>query len=657
MVNTTMHMLKKLGLLWMLLLTSQAFAQKGGPAIFTVAGDTVWGEEFERVFSKNNKTPDVKPTLAELNEYRNLYVRFKLKVMEAYALGMDKDEKFKEELAGYRKQLAQPYLTDKTITSRLIEEAYDRMKYEVEASNLMIHLSPAASPADTLEAFNRINNWRELIKSGKMTFEQITRDSSTDDHGRKHEGRLGYFTAFGMIYPFENQAYNTKVNDISEPFRTQYGYHIVKVTDKRPARGDLKVAHILIRVNNDSEYEKNKPRIDAIYERLKKGESFEKLVADFSEDFGTRESGGELNWIKSVGGSVPKDFKEAAYKLKDGEFSEPVKTELGWHIIKRIKQKDLPKFDEVKETIKFKIGRDSRSELNKDAVLKRVKEENNYVFNEANWNQFLSTITDTSFLYNWQPGENQKTNTAIFTIDNNPYTFAEFSQYIKAADARKETQTAKAFAEEGLNFFIENKNLEYEESILETKYVDFKYLMQEYRDGILLFDLTNKMVWNKASEDTAGLRKYYEEHKQNYMWKNRAVTKSYICSSKKSAKMVKQLLKKDSSDGVILATVNKQDALGVNIVSKVYEEGEDAKIDKLDWSKSLHKMKDKSTNNVVYVKILETLPPEQKLLNETLGPVTSDYQSFLEDKWILELKEKYPVVEFEGALEQLFSGK
>src|SRR5210317_1168596 len=181
-----------------------AFAQKGGPALFSVDGDTVWGAEFERVFSKNEKNPDKKPSLEELEENRELYVRFKLKVKEAYRLGMDTNADFKKELAGYRKQLAQPYLTDKSVTNHLIEEAYERMKQEVEASNLMIHLSPNATPADTLAAWKRINHWRDMILSGERTFEQITRDSSTDDHGRKHEGRLGFFTAFSMIYPFEN---------------------------------------------------------------------------------------------------------------------------------------------------------------------------------------------------------------------------------------------------------------------------------------------------------------------------------------------------------------------------------------------------------------------------------------------------------------------
>lgn len=637
--------------------SSAVFAQKGGPAIFSVDGDTVWGAEFERVFSKNNKKPDEKPTMAELQDYQNLYVRFKLKVKEAYRLGMDTNQSFVKELAGYRKQLAQPYLTDKTVTDKLIKEAYDRMATEVEASNLMIHLSPAASPADTLAAWKRINNWRNKIVSGETTFEQITTDSSTDDHGRKNEGRLGYFTAFGMIYAFENQAYNTPVGKMSPVFRTQYGYHIVKVTDKRKSRGDLKVAHILIRVNNEGEYEANKPRIDAIYERLENGESFATLVKDFSEDFSTRESGGELNWIKSVGGGVPTDFKEAAYKLKDGQYSMPVKTELGWHIIKRIKEKDFPKFDEVKETIKFKIGRDSRSELNKEAVLARIKKENQYVENSANWKKYTAAIDSTSFLANWKPAEGQMSSNVLFTIGDRKYTATDFTNYLKESQPRKNHVTPMDFANTMFAKYSDTKNMQFEEDVLESKYDDFKYLMQEYRDGILLFELTNKMVWSKASEDTVGLKEYFEAHRNEYVWKKRVAVKQYVCSNKKAAKQVKKMLKKGEDEVAIQKTVNESDALGVKVNYKVYEKGQDEKIDNLNWSKSIHKIKDKTINNIVYVQVDSIMEPGLKKLDETLGPVTSDYQTFLEDKWIEELKQRYPVVIFDGRLEQLFADK
>lgn len=650
-------MIKKIFLILFISGATLSFAQKGGPAVFSVDGDTIWGAEFERVFSKNDKTPDVRPTMDELNDYLNLYVRFKLKVKEAYTLEMDKDETFIKELAGYRKQLAQPYLTDKTITDNLIQEAYDRMKYEVEASNLMIHLSPAASPSDTLEAWNRINKWRDLINTGAMTFEQVTRDSSTDEHGRKNEGRLGYFSAFSMIYPFETVAYNAKIGEVSAPFRTQFGYHIVKVTDKREARGDLKVAHILIRINNESDYETNKPRIDALYERLKKGEDFNKLVTDFSEDFSTRESGGQLNWIKSLDQKVPKDFIEAAFGLKDGAFSKPVKTPLGWHIIKRIEQKPFPELNTVKETIKLKIGRDSRSELNKEAVLKRIKTENNYTVNTANYSSFISAIADTAMFFNWTPGAFHTSESELFHIGNKSYTCNDFTAYIKSvttSPSRNPNEGLSGIVGQMFNSYADNKNFEYEESILELKYDDFKYLMQEYRDGILLFELSNKTVWNKASEDTAGLRAFFEGRRSNYFWKDRAVTKSYICSSKKAAKTVKKFLKKDSSDKAILLAVNQDDALGVNIVYKTYEKGQDKKIDKLNWDKSIHKIKDKSTNNTEFVKIESLLAPGQKELKETLGPVTSDYQKYLEDEWIETLKLKYNVVLFDGALDQLF---
>lgn len=650
-------MIKQLSLLLLTMIAVQSFAQKGGPAVFSVDGDTVWGAEFERVFSKNNKTPDQKPTMDELLEYRDLYVRFKLKVKEAYALGMDTNENFVKELAGYRKQLAQPYLTDKTVTDKLIKEAYDRMKYEVEASNLMIHLSPAASPADTLEAWKRINKWRDMIASGEVTFEQLARDSSTDDHGRKHEGRLGYFTAFSMIYPFETQAYTTKVGEVSEPFRTQYGYHLLKVTNKRPTRGDLKVAHILIRVNNDSEYETNRPRIDAIYERLQNGEDFATLVKDFSEDFSTRESGGELNWIKSVGGSVPQDFKESAYELKDGEYSKPVKTELGWHIIKRIKQKDMPSFDEMKETIKFKISRDSRSELNKEAVLERIKKENNYNFNQANWNAYLTTLDSASFLHGWAPTEAQKAGMAIFSIGEKVYDFNDFSTYMKQSMGRKTVEDPVKFANRMLQGYVDNKNLEYEESILENKYDDFRYLMQEYRDGILLFELTNKMVWTKATEDTSGLEAFFEMNRDNYQWKERLATKLYICSNKKAAKKVGKMLKKGKGEVEIQRVVNEKDALAVKVTYKVFERGDDEQIDKLNWSEGLHKIKDEANGNTVYVQVDSTMAPGRKELKETLGPVTSDYQNYLEDQWIETLKVKYPVEIYDGALEKLFSDK
>ncbi|MFT4521081.1 MAG: peptidyl-prolyl cis-trans isomerase SurA [Bacteroidia bacterium] len=647
-------MRKILFTLIILLSFSDLFAQKGGPIVFTVDSDTIWGAEFERVFNKNNKNPDVRPSQQELDDYLKLYVRFKLKVKEAYASGMAEDPAFQKELAGYRKQLAQPYLTDKSVTDHLIKEAYDRMMVEVNASNLMIHLPLSASPTDTLAAWNRINNWYNLISSGTSSFEQMARDSSTDDHGREHEGKLGYFTAFNMIYSFETKAYTTEIGAICKPFRTQYGYHILKVNDKRPARGDVKVAHILIRINNDADFATNKPRIDALYERVKKGESWDKLVLDFSEDFSNRERGGQLNWVTSIGGNIPEKFRETAYLLKDGEYSKPIKTELGWHIVLRKELRKQDDFNKLKETIKFKVSRDDRSELNKSAVLSRIKKENNFEINDAVQALYMSEIEDAP-LSGWKPTALHKGSELLFSIGDSAFTCGAFTEYASNNSFSNKQLPAKQAVEELMASYIDQMNLANEEAILEQKYPDFRYLMQEYRDGILLFDLSNKMVWSKASEDTTGLKNFFEANRSNYAWQERATAKRYTCSSKTSAKRTKKMLMKGSSNSDILAKVNKKNALALKIDDKVFERGQDSLVDQLNWSKlnSVLEMSDAS-NNRVFVVISKIQEPAQKEMKEAMGPITSDYQTFLEEAWINNLKMKYQVHIMDGALDKLF---
>jgi peptidyl-prolyl cis-trans isomerase SurA len=631
-------------------------AQKGGPVVFTVDTDTIWGAEFERVFNKNNRNPELKPSMEELEEYQNLYVRFKLKVKEAYRLGMDTNEAYVKELAGYRKQLSQPYLTDKTITERLIKEAYDRMQYEVDASNLMIHLSPVANPADTLEAWLRINKWRDLIVSGEIPFDRLTMDSSSDEHGRTKAGRLGYFSTFNMIYSFENQAYNTPVGEVSPVFRTTFGYHVVKVNDVRETRGDLKVAHILIRINNEADYELNRPRIDAIYDRLKNGESWDQLVMDFSEDFNTRERNGELNWLKSIGGNVPKAFREASYGLKDGSYSEPVKSELGWHIIKRIEKKPMLSYDDLKESIKLKIARDARSELNKEAVLARIKGENDFVVYEKNWVEYVSQLDTTALTgVNWiAPERLQSDSIILFTIGKKDFSNADFSTFIQQNPVAVGSVEPEYYANRLFTTYCDNQNMTYEESILEEKYPDFKYLMQEYHDGILLFELTNEKVWSKATEDTTGLKKFFEDNGANYTWKDRAVTRLYTCSDAKTAKKVKKALAAGKTDEEMNEVFNKKNPLALKITEKIIERGKDSTMDALNWDGGLQSISD-AGNTTTYVRFDTIIPAGPKLLKEAMGPVTSDYQGYLEDAWIAELKKRYKLEINQGALSQLFS--
>ncbi|MCC6684447.1 MAG: peptidylprolyl isomerase, partial [Bacteroidia bacterium] len=357
-----------------------AIAKPTDEVLFTFGTDTVYRSEFERIYSKNNTSKE-KPDEKSIREYLDLYVNFKLKVKEAIRMGLDTLPSFKSELAGYRKQLAQPYLIDQKVSQQLVKEAYERMKYEINASHILIRLDENALPKDTIAAYKKIMDLRAKIMKGE-SFDSVAAKFSEDPSAVSNYGNLGWFTAFQMIYQFETGAYTTEPGKISMPVRTRFGYHLIKVIDKRAATGEIKVAHIGIRVPSSATSEQQleiKSRVDAIYTKLKQGEKFEDLVKQYSEDERTAQQKGELNWFSGTNNSFPQEFKDAAFALKEnGTFSAPVRTSFGWHIIKRVDKRGLQPLAELEESIKSKVARDSRQDQNKRAVIDRIKRENSF---------------------------------------------------------------------------------------------------------------------------------------------------------------------------------------------------------------------------------------------------------------------------------------
>ena len=635
------------------ILSLNVFAQSKEPVVFTFGADTVFKSEFERVYSKNNDVKTKKPTDKEIQEYLDLYVKFKIKVKEAYSLQMDTSTGYIEELAGYRKQLAQPYLVDNQVTDQLIMEAYTRLLEEVNVSHILILCAKDDLPKDTAAAYKKIADIRRDIMDNKISFDSAARQKSQDPSARSNNGLLGYFSAFQMIYPFESMAFNTPVNQVSQIFRTQYGYHIIKVNGRRQSPGEIKVAHIMIRFNNDKEVAGAKEKIDAIYTKLKQGEKFEDLVKQFTEDYSTKANNGEMAWFKSTG-QLPIDFKEAAFALKDsGDYSAPVKTDFGWHIIKKLAQKGVSSFAEQKETLKYKVSRDERSQISSKVVLDRFKKDNHFVENQKELNNFIVTV-DTNLLNgSWVPGDKSKSKNVLFTIEDHKYTFEDFSTFIVNFQAPKKTDNVGFVVKDFYTDFVEKMNFAYEEEHLEEKYPDFKNLMQEYRDGILLFELTDRMVWRKAVEDTIGLKKYYEINKTKYMWGKRVDAAIFDCSNAKAAKKVKKLVKKNTPDTLIYKKINAKDPLAVTITRGKFEKGQNEIIDKITWQEGITDLP-KSGQKVTFVKIYKVLEPAPKELVEISGTVTSDYQAYLEDAWIRELKTKYPVVMHPAGIDRLF---
>jgi peptidyl-prolyl cis-trans isomerase SurA len=629
--------------------------QPNSPVLMTIDGIPVTKAEFEKVYRKNNNKEGAYD-MKDLREYLELYINYKLKVREAEKEKLDTSSSFINELKGYRKQLAQPYMTDKEVTEGLIKEAYERMKKDVRASHILINVAPDALPKDTMIAFNRISRIREMIIKG-ANFEKVARDSSNDPSAKENGGDLGYFTGMQMVYPFETAAYTTKPGQISMPVRTKFGYHIVKVADVRDAQGEIKVAHIMVKSASnsaDSVARQSKAKIDEIHAKLKAGEKFEDLATKFSDDKGSAKNGGELPAF-GTGRMVP-EFEKAAFALKnDGDFSEPVKTSYGWHIIKRLEKKPVPSFDEKKNELKTQVARDSRAEISKNSLITRIKKENEFKDYPKNKDAFVNALDTTLLKGEWNAEMVKGMNKPLFSIGNQTFTQEDFAKYINSHQSKRQNTTPKQVGNSLYKQFEDESILSYEENNLEKKYPEFKALIQEYRDGILLFDLTDKKVWSKAVKDSTGLADFYEKNKNNYMWEKRVEAVIYTCANEEIASKVRKLLKKKTAQAEILNELNKDSQLNVTVKEGKFAKGDNEIIDSITWQPGLSD-DIKKNNAVVIVNVLKVLEPAPKTLDEAKGLITADYQNYLEKEWIRELRSKYPVKVNEDVLNS-FSSK
>jgi peptidyl-prolyl cis-trans isomerase SurA len=502
-------------------------------AIVTINTHSTSIEDFKYIYNKNNANTEDAYTKESLENYMDMYVKFKLKVEEAKSLGIDTTSEFKGELAGYRKQLAAPYLNEKKVTDSLIKEAYQRMKEEVRASHILILCDKDASPKDTLIAYNKIKLIRERATKAE-NFGLLAKEYSEDPSAITNNGDLGYFTALRMVYEFENAAYNTPVNGVSKIVRTKFGYHILKVTGRRPSQGDIQVAHILIRYTSGMSVEDSiqaKSKVDEIYKSLQIGESWNELCLEFSEDVNSRAKGGELSWFTT--GRMYPTFENAAFNLKSkGEYCAPIQTPYGWHIIKLIDKKPLGTFEELQPSIRAKVTKDSRSDLNRKVLLARLRKENHLVENDKALKFALLKADSSLLLGYWTFMQNEKYNTTLFSIEKEPFSIAGFYTYVNKNQKAVSNYTPVEYMNKLYTDYVNESLISYEESHLEQKYYDFKMLYQEYYDGILLFDRMETNVWNKSLQDTVGLNKFFKENQSKYTWQDRANATIVSASSK-----------------------------------------------------------------------------------------------------------------------------
>jgi len=620
------------------------FAQND-PTIMTVDGENVSLSEFEQIFWKNKKENETNKE--ELDEYVDLFTKFKLKVKAAEADGLDTTKKFLSEFGGYKTQLQKPYLIDTTTNEALIEEAYQRTVNEIRASHLLLLVKPDASPKDTLEAYKKISEIRAKIIQGKITFEKAAIKYSEDESVKVNKGDLGYFSAFRMVYPFEDAAYKTNIGSVSEPFRTQFGYHLVNPTATRKSRGKVKVAHIMVRVKKDAtaqEKENAKKKIDEIYAKLSNGEDFGALVRDFSDDRNSVRKNGELEWVEA--GRYFPEFEDAAYKLEnDGDFSAPISTPAGLHILKRIQFKAIDNKETLRTELKNKIQRDpQRAQKTKNSFVNKLKKEYAFMETKANFRELALNINTKDLKSGkWTGAEVADLNKELFSFAGKSYTQKDFTNYLIELKSFPRGLSKSEYLDREYERYTANNLINFERSQLESKYPKYKSLLKEYRDGILLFEINDQKVWSYAVKDTAGLKKFYEANKQDYMWEDRVDARIFTSTNKKVIKKAYKLVKKGKikSDSIV-NYLNRDSQLNINLESGRFETANHEALKGKTYKDGVNKPQLEGSKYVM-VAIDNRLPKSPKKLSESRGAFTAGYQEYLENEWIEELKAKYKV--------------
>jgi len=616
--------------------------QSDSTILLRVNNHDVTLREFVRLYDKSNTISEK----TSIDDYMSQFIIFRLKVEQAMAEGMDTTEAFRKEFASYRNQLAKNYLTDNEAREKLLEDIYSRLLTEINAWHILVSFQPDASPADTLEAYKKSLEIRARIIAGEQ-FENVARGGSDDPSVVLNGGNLGYFTAMQMIRPFEDAAYGLKEGELSMPVRTPYGYHIIKVSDKRPSLGKIKVAHIMKSVPpgaTEEAWNKAAEEINGILKKLKEGSSFSDLAKSESDHLESSVRGGEIDWFRT--GDIVPEFSQASFSLqKNGDISPPVKTSYGWHVIKRIDRQPIGSFEENRAYIESRLSVGSINDLARNSFVNKLKEEYNFSLNNMKLNQILS-LTDSLFVNSSRkfyrsllpPGN-------LYTYRGGSLKCLDFALLIERNfDALNGTNTSQL-----INNLLENNIAEtliaYEDSNLEDKYPEFRYLVKEFHDGMLLFEINSREVWNKPYTDTVGLNQFYAENHDKFMTTPSAMAKVYTPLETTNTKTLLKLVKKHGSkpggdDKILARYIDKNDTT-LSIISRRIFQGDDPELDPIISHTGSSTALENSKTCVILVS--QVFPAELLPASEVQLKLTELYQESLEEKWIEQLKKKYPV--------------
>lgn len=622
--------------------------------IISINDTPVKAGEFLRVYQKNLELVEDQKQ-KELDNYLNLYIDYKLKVAQAFDLGLDTLKSHKEEYRKYKHKLATSYMAVRQVTDTLMREAFARQKEQLYARHILISAGVDALPQDTVKAYNLLVKLRGEIIDGTRDFELTAREFSADPGAADTGGDLGWFSVFRMVYPFETVAYNTPVGEISPVFRTQFGYHIVEVLDRRIVAKEVTAAHIMITPkSNDPSFDPEQ-RIKEIYSNLQQGASFSDLASQFSDDRNTAVNGGQLKRF-GPGQLNAADFEDQAFALANpGDYSAPFKTDYGWHIVKLLERHEYPAFEEVQGRLRRQVEQAQRLDYIKSVTRERLKARYNLESPEHVITFFTEFLTDSITNKTWVYSDslNPKMKTVIFKLPEAEYTYHDFANFIIDRQQKsKRYQTTYGASKEFFNEFELFTLREYFKDHLDLEDQGFANIVQEYKEGLLIFDLMETHVWGRAKEDTLGLNAFYNANKANYRYKDRVAGIVAVTSDSDIANAVRRDLRKGKTVEELKAIYAQDGAVQVIFTEGTFEQGARELPADFKIKEGVSKVYNTETQYTV-IQVLQVIPATEKPLDRIRGQVMGDYQTQLESQMMTEIKGKFTVTINNEVLEEI----
>lgn len=685
-------------------MTATAFCQvTDDPVMFEVNGGKIHRSEFMKEFlasiGKDPSAPKTACTYEKrlaLEEYVELFANFRAKLADAKARGFDTMPSLVNELKQYRNDLAAPYLLDSTTLQELLQEAYERNHYIIHANHILVRCSENAAPADTLKAYKRATDIYNRVMKGEDFTSLAYQEEHRGEDGVVHDletastyvaGELGYFSVFDMVYPFETAAYALKAGEISKPVRTRFGYHIIKVVDRKPYYGQTKVQHIWVRGGADTIVGHKK--IQEAYKRLSNGESFESVAQSISDDRSTFNEGGRLPMLP-VTKLPPEYVARTANGMAEGSYTEPFHTRFGWHILKLLHKDTIPPYEDMVSIYKQRLTRDQRNSKPKDRFILDAKKR--YGFKDftqeyakgkngkksnkpmASMEPLIQLVNDSVFMKRWNYDEEllAKSDQTLFTLNGKDYKLTEFAKYVKERQAGEAKRDHAEYINSRYKNYTDEAVMKCANDNLERDNSDFAALINEYRNGLMIFAYNEKMIWSKAMEDTTGLKTFYYAQRakrdinnpedSNYFWNTRArttvvtVADSSCIAPAKAMKIVEKASKKRLSQSnlkdLLTKAVNKNSKIAnpVTVTLETFEEDRHSELLRNEWRPGTYAH---SAGHGYKIYVVEQITnPGLKTLQEARGYYITDYQNELEQELNKRLRQKYNVKIYQDVVDE-----